>query len=158
MGGLSWSAQALLRSQTWQGLTLNSVPMMVLTETQNATQCPPFLSEHQYCTSGSFLASEANSKYFFPWVHLRKWFGQAHTSPWEKWTSWVPVTTRIWVSGQVMDSIPHRLGLPFFWLHCVACRILIPQSGIEAQPSAVKAQSPNHWTTREFPSWLRKAD
>ena len=35
--------------------------------------------------------------------------------------------------------------------HCVACSILVPQQGIEPRPSAVKARSPNHWTTREFP-------
>ena len=39
----------------------------------------------------------------------------------------------------------------FFWPCLLACRILVPQSGIEPGPRAVKAQSPNHWTTREFP-------
>ena len=29
--------------------------------------------------------------------------------------------------------------------------ILVPRPGIESVPSAVKTQSPNHWTTREFP-------
>ena len=38
-----------------------------------------------------------------------------------------------------------------FWPHCVACRILFPWPGTEPGPSTVKAQSPNHWTTREFP-------
>ena len=33
----------------------------------------------------------------------------------------------------------------------MACRTLVPQPGIEPAPSAVKAQSPNHWTTKEFP-------
>lgn len=34
---------------------------------------------------------------------------------------------------------------------CTApCAILVPQSEIEPQPSAVKAQSHNDWTTREF--------
>ena len=32
----------------------------------------------------------------------------------------------------------------------VACRILVPQPGIEPGPLAVKAQRPNHWTAREF--------
>ena len=32
-----------------------------------------------------------------------------------------------------------------------ACGILAPWSGIEPRPSAVRAQSPNQWTTREFP-------
>ena len=39
----------------------------------------------------------------------------------------------------------------FFWLHHVACGILVPRLGIEPKPSAVRAWSPNHWTAREFP-------
>ena len=42
----------------------------------------------------------------------------------------------------------------FFWLHHSACGILVPQPGIEPRPSAVKAQSPKHWTAREFPNVL----
>ena len=34
----------------------------------------------------------------------------------------------------------------------VACGILVPQPGIEPTPSAVKVQSPNHWTAKEFPN------
>ena len=37
-----------------------------------------------------------------------------------------------------------------FCLHCAACGILVPPPGIEPGPSAVRTQSPNHWTTREF--------
>ncbi|XP_054940556.1 nuclear factor 1 A-type isoform X11 [Physeter macrocephalus] len=33
-----------------------------------------------------------------------------------------------------------------------ACGILVPPPGIEPWPSSVKAQSPNHWTAREFPT------
>ena len=33
----------------------------------------------------------------------------------------------------------------------VACGILVPQPGIELEPPGVKAQNPNHWTTRKFP-------
>ena len=43
-----------------------------------------------------------------------------------------------------------NLYLFFFWLHCPACEILFPGTGIEPGPSAVTVQSPNHWTTREF--------
>ena len=32
-------------------------------------------------------------------------------------------------------------------------RILVPQPGIEPELSAVKAKSPNHWITREFPPY-----
>ena len=41
--------------------------------------------------------------------------------------------------------------LIYFWLHRAAYRILVPWPGIEPRPPAVKAQGPNHWTTREFP-------
>ena len=32
-----------------------------------------------------------------------------------------------------------------------ACGILVPRPGVEPVPPAVEAQSPNHWTAREFP-------
>ena len=39
-----------------------------------------------------------------------------------------------------------------FWsVPLLACRIFVPWPGIEPKPSAVKAQCPNRWTTREFP-------
>ena len=41
------------------------------------------------------------------------------------------------------------LGQFFFGCAHVACGILIPQSGIEPTPLAVKARGPNHWTARE---------
>ena len=48
------------------------------------------------------------------------------------------------------------LGFSFvlfpFLLHHIACRILVPWSRIEPGPSALKVQSPNLWTTREFPA------
>ena len=37
-----------------------------------------------------------------------------------------------------------------FWSR-TACGILVPWPWIEPGPSAVKAQSPNHWTVRESP-------
>ena len=38
-----------------------------------------------------------------------------------------------------------------FWLYHVACGILVPGSGIEPVPPAVRAQSLNHWAAREVP-------
>ena len=35
----------------------------------------------------------------------------------------------------------------------MACGILVPQPGIEPGPPAMKAQSPNHWIAREFPTY-----
>ena len=40
----------------------------------------------------------------------------------------------------------------FFWLQQAACRILVLWPGIEHSPSAVKAQSLNHWTAKEVPA------
>ena len=34
----------------------------------------------------------------------------------------------------------------------MVCRILVPQPGIKPMPPAMRAQSLNHWTTREVPS------
>ena len=39
----------------------------------------------------------------------------------------------------------------FVVLLCMACGILVPLPGIAPGPPGVKAQSPNHWTTREVP-------
>ena len=39
----------------------------------------------------------------------------------------------------------------FFWPGRTACGILALLPGIKLKGSAVRAQSPNHWTTREFP-------
>ena len=38
-----------------------------------------------------------------------------------------------------------------FLLRCGACRILVPQPGIEARLLVVEVHSANQWTTREFP-------
>ena len=37
-----------------------------------------------------------------------------------------------------------------FWPPNAACCILVPRSGIKPVPSAVEAQSPNHWIAKEF--------
>ena len=38
-----------------------------------------------------------------------------------------------------------------FWLHHVACGILVPWPEIEPVHPAVNVQNPNHWTIKEFP-------
>ena len=38
------------------------------------------------------------------------------------------------------------------WPHFEACRILVPQPGIEPMPSAVETRCCNYWSSREFPS------
>ena len=37
----------------------------------------------------------------------------------------------------------------FFFCHCVACGILVPQPGIEPMPPELGVQSLTHWTSRE---------
>ena len=44
--------------------------------------------------------------------------------------------------------------LSFLWLCHTACGTLVPQPEIEPRPSAVRVQSPNHWTAREFPQQI----
>ena len=39
----------------------------------------------------------------------------------------------------------------FFWLCLRSCWILVPQHGMEPQPSAAEPWTPKHWTTREVP-------
>ena len=43
------------------------------------------------------------------------------------------------------------------WPYCVACRILLPNQGLNLGPLAVREHSPNHCTTREFPNRSFKA-
>ena len=43
------------------------------------------------------------------------------------------------------------LPLLSFGLCCAACGIFVPQPGNDPGPWAVKALSPNHWTTGEYP-------
>ena len=42
----------------------------------------------------------------------------------------------------------------FFGSRHTACRILVLWPGTRPRSSAVKVQSPNHWTTREFPLFM----
>ena len=42
----------------------------------------------------------------------------------------------------------------FIWLCCASSWVLFPQLAIEPWPLAVKVQSHNHWTAREFPFQL----
>ena len=40
----------------------------------------------------------------------------------------------------------------FFFLHPMACGILVPQPGMESLPPIVETQSLNYWTPREVPN------
>lgn len=45
----------------------------------------------------------------------------------------------------------YELFYIIFWLCHEPYGILVPQAGIKLQPLTVRAWSPHHWTTREFP-------
>ena len=50
-----------------------------------------------------------------------------------------------------MDSQLSFYLFIYFWLYCVACRILVLQPGIKPMHApAVKALNLNHWKVREF--------
>lgn len=44
---------------------------------------------------------------------------------------------------------------PFFFLVAGETWILVPPLGSEPRPTAMKAESPNHWTATEFPQFFR---
>ena len=55
---------------------------------------------------------------------------------------------------------PRNLNMPIgffwggdFWPSHAACGILVPQPGMEPGALAMRALSPNHWATREFPQY-----
>ena len=104
--------------------------------------CRPLLPHLQsFSTSGSFPMSQ-----FF--TSGGQGIGASASA------SVVPINSQGW--------FPLELASPFFLncifclfiylLHHTACGILVPQPGIELGPSAVRVQSSNHWTTREFPA------
>ena len=59
------------------------------------------------------------------------------------YTSSLPFVKRLKICGNLFFFSPR--------LCRVSHEILVPWPGIKPGPSAVRAQSPNHWTTREFP-------
>ena len=46
------------------------------------------------------------------------------------------------------------VGFSFSFFSHTACGIFVPLPGTEPGPSKMRVQSPNHWTTREFPLLL----
>ena len=61
----------------------------------------------------------------------------------------VPIPV-VWSNAEYVHLFFCPLFL-YFWLQCVAGRILVLQQGVIPMPPAVKAWSLNHWTTREVP-------
>ena len=62
--------------------------------------------------------------------------------------NWLPLLSLL---GRQVTLLTKFIYLLIFWLHHAVCGILVPQPGTELRPTAVKAPSLNHWTTREFP-------
>ena len=57
--------------------------------------------------------------------------------------------------GGIISPTPSSSSFFFFntfWPHSAAFGILVPGPGIEPEPAAMEARSPNHWTSREVPS------
>ena len=76
--------------------------------------------------------------------------------------SWPSKTFKEWVKlggGANAEILKGLSNFYFtFWLHCMACGILVPPPGIEPTPPVVEARSLNHWTTREvLDFWIRIA-
>ena len=59
-------------------------------------------------------------------------------------------TTGIWYM-EVSCTILSTFEYIWKFLHCVLCGILVRWQDIEPMPPEVESQSPNQWTTREFP-------
>ena len=95
--------------------------------------------------------------YGFIWQGCRSQWGQEMEIRWPvRQPLQRPMKTVVWFlwSSRRQESSTRRevaFFFFFFWLHCVPYGILGPWSGIGLRPLAVKAQSPNHWTAREFP-------
>ena len=69
----------------------------------------------------------------------------------QKYWSGVPLPSPILMLKLHKGLFPPLFCFLFFWLHLMACGILVPCLGIEPSHSSVKAWISNHWTTREFP-------
>ena len=65
----------------------------------------------------------------------------------------------MWINSCAVQgsTVKYKLRIILFYFYlCLfiwpsGCGILVPQAGIEPRALAVKAQSPNHWTSMEFP-------
>ena len=80
-----------------------------------------------------------------------------------RWPRYWSFSFSISCTNKQSELISFRACITYFFFNCIfclfiyllhhtACRILVPQPGIELGPSAVRVQSSNHWTTREFPA------
>ena len=68
------------------------------------------------------------------------------------WTTWIFYFGRVCSLSPLIlqGSTVIRMNF-FFWPHQAICEILVPWPGIKFTPSALKAGSLSHWTTRDLP-------
>lgn len=60
----------------------------------------------------------------------------------------IPQIQRIYPKTNGKTKTNSSFFLSFFWPYCMACGILLPQSGIEPLHPRMGAQSLSHWITR----------
>ena len=94
----------------------------------------------------SFPASES-----FPMSQLFAWRGQSTGALAS--ASVLPMNTQVWFPLGLTGLISLHIlcHIHFFWPCHAACRVFISPPWTEPRPWAVKVQSSNHWTAREFP-------
>ena len=95
----------------------------------------------------------------FPLFHCNKmWPCDLSSSQWDKKKEvWTISGKGLWKGRAESTSAPLCLYIfdkYIFWLHHVACGILVPPPGTEPMPSALEVlttRNLNHWTTTEVP-------
>lgn len=74
--------------------------------------------------------------------------------PWSLASPLTGVKAEPWVSTRVISgNLVLFYFIGFSRLHCAACRILVPQLGLEPQAATARAQSPDQGISREFPGF-----
>ena len=75
-------------------------------------------------------------------------------SPMPHWAQCLERTQTRGRLGKSSDKVSVSILFFFFWPRRSSRGILVPRSGIEPEPPAEEARSPNRWTTGEGPSSL----
>ena len=110
----------------------------------------------QFVAKTKFLSLKKILKYFI-YIYLFIIFKNIYLFIWLCWVLVVAYGIQFpdqgsnpgpqhWERGLLTTGPPGKSLFIYFWLYHVACRMLVPQPGIEPRLSAVRVQSPNHWT------------
>ena len=101
-----------------------------------------------HCKQILYQLSHEGSTRLLEWVACP--FASGSSWP-RNWTGVFCIAGGFFTSWAIREAPQADAKVLFYFCpQCTTCRILVPQAGIESSPSAVKAPSPNHWTTREF--------